>query len=140
MMLLGRSSSVSPPMTYNANEKFCARLAFVAEVEKDWWRSWVKQVLLTLFSYKKWKKSQGNIQVCEIVMLHYPGQLKNDYCIIARVDEVHPSSDNLVRQVSISYRKKNSREPARVCNKSLITEKVSVHRLHRLDLKIGYYT
>ena len=140
MMLLGRSSSISPPMTYNANEKFCARLAFVAEVEKDWWRSWVKQVLPTLFSYKKWKKRQANIQVGEIVMLHYPGQLKNDYCIIARVDEVHPSSDNLVRQVSISYRKKNSREPAGVCNKSLITEKVSVHRLHRLDLKIEYYT
>ena len=111
-----------------------------AEVEKDWWRSWVKQVLPTLFSYKKWKKRQANIQVGEIVMLHYPGQLKNDYCIIARVDEVHPSSDNLVRQVSISYRKKNSREPAGVCNKSLITEKVSVHRLHRLDLKIEYYT
>ena len=91
-----------------------------------------------MFSYKKWKKSQSNIQVGEIVMLHYPGQLKNDYCIIARVDEVHPSSDNLVRQVSISYRKKNSREPAGVCNKSLITEKVSVHRLHRLDLKTGY--
>ena len=58
MMLLGRSSSISPPMTYNANEKFCARLAYVAEVEKDWWRSWVKQVLPTLFSYKKWKKRQ----------------------------------------------------------------------------------
>ena len=38
MMLLGRSSSISPPMVYDANEKFCARLAYVAEVEKDWWK------------------------------------------------------------------------------------------------------
>ena len=106
----------------------------MAEVEKEWWDRWIKQVLPNLFSYKKWKVKQENIKAGELVMLKYPGQFKDDYCI-AKVTEVHPSEDGLVRQVSISYRKKNSRESPTVCkSKPLITEKVAIHRLHRLQL------
>ena len=133
-MLLARSSDVSPPLEYSADERFSARLAYVAQVEKEWWDRWIKQVLPTLFSYKKWKKKFENIKVGELVMLRYPGQFKDDYCI-ARVTDVHPSEDNLVRQVTLSYRKKNSRERHDVCNsKSLVSEKVAIHRLHRLHL------
>ena len=35
MMLLSRSSSESPPMEYSADDRFCVRLAFVAQVEKE---------------------------------------------------------------------------------------------------------
>ena len=134
MMLLARSSNISPPLEYSAADKFCCRLAYVAEVEKEWWDRWIKQVLPTLFSYKKWKVKQENIKAGELVMLKYPGQFKDDYCI-AKVTEVHPSEDGLVRQVSVSYRKKNSRESPTVCkSKPLITEKVAIHRLHRLQL------
>ena len=55
MMLLSRSSSESPPMEYSADDRFCARLAFVAQVEKEWWERWIKVVLPTLLSYKRWK-------------------------------------------------------------------------------------
>ena len=133
-MLLARSSNISPPLEYSAADKFSSRLAYVAEVEKEWWDRWIKQVLPTLFSYKKWKVKQENIKAGELVMLKYPGQFKDDYCI-AKVTEVHPSEDGLVRQVSVSYRKKNSRESPTVCkSKPLITEKVAIHRLHRLQL------
>lgn len=133
-MLLARSSNISPPLEYSAADKFCSRLAYVAEVEKEWWDRWMKQVLPTLFSYKKWKVKQENIKAGELVMLKYPGQFKDDYCI-AKVTDVHPSEDGLVRQVSVSYRKKNSRESPTVCKtRPLITEKVAIHRLHRLQL------
>ena len=37
--------------------------------------------------------------------------------------------------MTVSYRKKNLREPPNVCkSKGMITEKVCVHRLHRLQL------
>ena len=134
MLLLGRSSDVSPPLIYSEDEKFSARLAYVAQVEKDWWDRWYKTVLPTLFSYKKWKKKKENLVIDDIVMLRYPGHFKDDYCL-ARVSEVHPDDEGLVRVVTVEYRKKNPRESKTVCKtRPLISEKVAVHRLHRLNL------
>ena len=134
MLLLGRSSNISPPMEYSADERFCTRLAYVSQVEKEWWDRWIKQVLPTLFSYKRWKNKEENIKVGDLVMLRYPGQFKDDYTM-AKVVDVHPGEDNLVRKVSVSYRKKNPRESAEVYkSKPLITEQVAIHRLHKLDL------
>ena len=134
MMLLSRSSSNSPPMEYSADDRFCARLAFVAQVEKEWWERWIKVVLPTLFSYKRWKMKTKNLEVGEIVLLKYPGQFKDDYTI-AKVIEVHPSADGLVRQVTVQFRKRNPRESSTVYkSKPLLQEKVAVHRLHRLEL------
>ena len=134
MMLLARSSNSSPTIEYSDDDRFCRRLAYVGEVEKEWWGRWVTQVLPTLFSYKKWKVKKENIKVGELVMLHYPKQFKDDYCI-AKVIDVHPGDDGLVRQATVCFRKKNPRESATVCkSKPLIEERVAVHRLHRLHL------
>ena len=73
MMLLSRSSSNSPPMEYSPDDKFCASLSYVAQVEKEWWDRWIKTVLPTLFKYKRWKTKQRNLEVGELVMLKYPG-------------------------------------------------------------------
>ena len=134
MMLLARSSNLSPPMEYSADDRFCTRLAYVAQVEKEWWDRWIKVVLPTLFSFKKWKVRKENMKVGELVMLRYPKQFKDDYCL-AKVSQIHPDSDGLVRKVTISYRKKNPREPADVYrSRPLISEQVAIHRLHRLEL------
>ena len=67
-------------------------------------------------------------------MIRYPGQFKDDYCL-GKVLIVHPNEDNLVRKVTVTYKKRDSREPLNVCrSKSMITEEISIHRLHRLDL------
>ena len=60
-MILGRSSSTSPPLDYPGDDKICQRLAYVAEVEKEWWSKWIKTVLPTLLPIKKWKKEQENL-------------------------------------------------------------------------------
>ena len=133
-LLLARSSNISPPMEYSSDDRFCTRLAYVAQVEKEWWDRWIKVVLPTLFSYKKWKVKKDNIKVGELVMLRYNKQFKDDYCL-AKVSEVHPDEDGLVRKVTVSYRKKNPRESAQTFkSKPLIIEQVAIHRLHRLDL------
>ena len=70
----------------------------------------------------------------ELVMLRYHKQFKDDYCL-AKVTEVHPDEDGLVRKVTVSYRKKNPRESPQIYkSKPLISEQVAIHRLHRLDL------
>ena len=67
-------------------------------------------------------------------MLFYPGHFRDDYCI-AKVVDTHMDEDKKVRKVTITYRKKNPREPRNICkSKSMIIEKVCVHRLHRLHL------
>ena len=133
-MLLARSSNVSPPMEYSPDDRFCTRLAYVAQVEKEWWDRWIKVVLPTLFSYKKWKVKKDNIKVGELVMLRYHKQFKDDYCL-AKVTGVHPDEDGLVRKVTVSYKKRNPREsPLIYKSKPLISEQVAIHRLHRLDL------
>jgi hypothetical protein len=67
-------------------------------------------------------------------MLRYHKQFKDDYCL-AKVTEVHPDEDGLVRKVTVTYRKRNPRESAQIYkSKPLICEQVAIHRLHRLDL------
>ena len=134
MMLLSRSSNSSPPLEYSNDDKFCARLAYVAQVEKEWWDRWIKQVLPTLFSYKRWKIKQKNIVAGDLVMLKYPGQFKDDYCM-AKVTKADPDEDGLVRKVTVNFKKRNPREsPTIYKSKPLISEEVAVHRLHKLHL------
>ena len=134
MMLLGRSSSISPPLVYSEDERFCSRLAYIGQVEGEWWQRWIKLVLPTLLSFKKWKTKKQNIAPGELVLLQYPKQFKDDYCL-ARVCAAPTGSDGLVRKVVVEYRKKNPREsPETYASKPLIKEEVMIHRLHRLDI------
>ena len=41
MLLLGRSSNFSPPIEFSSEENFCARLAYVGHLEKEWWDGWM---------------------------------------------------------------------------------------------------
>ena len=127
-MLLGRSSPESPPLEYSESDKFCQRLAYVAAVEKEWWSKWVKTVLPTMLPAKKWKNEQNNLSVGDVVMLTYPGNFKDDY-VLARVTKVHPDDKNLVRRVTVKYRRKNSKEASNVCKSKMIEEIVAVQRL-----------
>ena len=138
MLLLGRSSSISPPMVYTDDERFCSRLAYVSQVEQEWWSRWIKTVLPTLLSYKRWKKKKENLKRGEIVLLRYPKQFRDDYCL-AKITEAKADDDGLIRKVTVSYRKKNPRESAEVySSKPLISEEVAVHRLQRLDIIDGH--
>ena len=121
-------------MTYSKDDRFSSRLAYVAQVEQEWWDRWMKGVLPTLFSYKRWKSKKENLSKGDIVMLRYPKHFKDDYCL-AKVTDVHPDEDGLIRKVSISYRRRNPKESADVYrSKPLITEEVAIHRLYKLDV------
>ena len=134
MMLLSRSSNNSPPLDYSVDDKFCARLAYVAQVEKEWWDRWIKQVMPTIFSYKRWKFKKENIAAGDLVMLKYPGQFKDDYCV-AKVTKAEPDNDGLVRKVVVAFKKRNPRESKMIYkSKPLLHEEVAVHRLQKLHL------
>ena len=131
-MLLGRSSPESPPLSYSDDDRFCRRLAYVAEVEQEWWRRWISTVLPTMLPARKWKQEIQNLMVGDVVMLTYPGNVKDDY-ILARVTQVHPDGKGLVRRVTVKFRRKNSRESREVCKSKMMEEVVAVQRLVLLE-------
>ena len=86
-------------------------------------------MLPTLVPCKRWRDVRRNLKVNDLVMMKYPGQLKDDYRI-AKVLKVYPDDKGLVRTVRVAYRKRDSREPTDVYWKKRLTEEdVAIQRL-----------
>ena len=131
-LLLGRTDDNGPVLDYVADDRFTQRLAYVTQVYNCWWEKWIRQVLPTLMPLKRWKAVKRNLQKDDVVMMLYPGNLKNDYRL-ARVVKVYPDSKGLVRTVDVVYRKKDVREKKdEYRSKPLTREQVSVQRLSLL--------
>ena len=128
-LLLGTSSDNAPPMDYDSSDHLTARLAYVSDVYKTWWRSWYQQVLPTLVPCKKWKKEKRNLEVGDIVFMYYPSSIQDDYRL-ARVTEVLPDDQGLVRTVRVCFRRKDKRDKSLPYkSKQLSEELVSIQRL-----------
>ena len=128
-LLLGHSGEDAPALDYEDNSPVTARMAYVTQVYEAWWRLWVKQVLPTLIPARKWKKISRNVAVGDVCFMYYEGNIKEDYRMV-KVVKIHPDKKNLVRTVTIAYRRRDKREPAGVYwKKPLVEEKVSVQRL-----------
>ena len=131
-LLLARTDDDGPPLDYTDDDRFTSRMAYVTQVYNTWWDRWIGQVLPTLMPMKKWKKTSKNLVVGDVVMMKYPGNLKDDYRL-ARVTKTHPDEKGLVRTVTLVYRKRNSREKATVYKSKLLEEElVNVQRLSLL--------
>ena len=89
-------------------------------------------MLPTLMPMNRWKKKKDNLEVGDVVMMLYSGNLKNDYRL-ARVLRTHPDVKGLVRTVTVGFRRKDSREKLDVYkSKPLVEEQVAVQRLSLL--------
>ena len=131
-MLLGRTDDNGPVLDYNGDDRYTSRLGYVTQVYECWWQKWIRQVLPSLMPVKRWKSKRSNLNVDDVVMMLYPGNIKNDYRL-ARVKKVFKDSKGLVRTVVVCYRKKDSREkPDTYKPKQLVEEEVSVQRLSLL--------
>ena len=126
------NSNEPPPLTYTEDDRFCSRLAYITAVESQWWGKWIKEVLPTLLPCRKWKRKEENLSIGDVVLMWYPGNIKDDYRM-ARVVEVHPDPGGLIRTVTVAYRVKNKREPKEVFRvRPLVRERVAVQRLQLL--------
>ena len=128
-LLLGRSSIEVPDIEYDETNKFSARLSYVEQIHRAWWDRWIQDVLPTLVPCKRWKEIKKNLKVNDIVLMKYTGNLKDDYRL-AKVTEVFKDKKGLVREVRVSFRRKDKREPRDVYwKKPLSSEIVAVQRL-----------
>ena len=103
------------------------------QLHQNWWEKWSKEVFPTLIPCKRWRDPQRNLQQNDIVMMKYPGQVKDDYRI-AKVVDVFPDVKGRVRTVKVAYRRKDRREPSHIYwKKPLVEEVVAVQRLALLQ-------
>ena len=132
-LLLGRATVDIPDMKYDETNRFSARLVYVEKVYSSWWERWVQDVLPTLVPCKRWKEVKKNIKKEDIVMMHYPGNLADDYRLAKLVD-TYKDKKGLVRTVKVAFRKRDKREPATTYWKKPLTEEiVAIQRLSLLQ-------
>ena len=112
------------------NEKYVRRMKHVEKVYYDWWDLWKRDVLDSLFPFKKWKQAKQNVQVGDICFLMQDAKLGSPGYRLCKVTAVYPDASGLVRTVQVGMRPRDSREsslPYKV--KELWLTDVSVQRL-----------
>ena len=92
------------------------------------------QVLPALLSYQKWSSQSHNVQVGDVVLIHYEVKYGKGEYRLARVTQVHPAANNVVRTVTVGLRPRDSREKVSkkapfLSNKPLEEIKLGVQRL-----------
>ena len=79
----------------------------VAEVAYYYWRCWVTKSTPAQVIRQRWHKTQGNLQVGDLVLVHDANKIRNKYQL-AKVTEVKVSSDGLVRSCTVGFRQTRS--------------------------------
>ena len=74
-LLLGHNTSEKPGMEYQECDKYSARLNYIHSLHSEWWRRWIEDVLPTLVPCRKWQKRRRNLNVGDIVMMRYQGNI-----------------------------------------------------------------
>ena len=72
----------------------------VQHLAAEFWDRWKKEFLLSLKTRQKWIRPRRNLQVNDVVIIKDDNQPRNKWQL-ARVAEVYPSDDGLVRKVKV---------------------------------------
>ena len=101
-ILTMKSRWVAPPpgVFQEASVYFRKRWRISQHLANAFWSRWRKQYLQLQQTRQKWGQVKRNSQVGDIVLLKEEGVARGHWPI-ARVTEVHPSADGLVRSVTL---------------------------------------
>lgn len=119
--LIGRAITASPQPDMEGI-KTVTRWNLLTKLNQDFWKRWRTDYLSRLQRRPKWLQEQPNIQVGELVILK-DEQLPPTHWPLARVIELHPGQDGLVRVVTLKY--KNNvlkRNLTKICRLPLTNE------------------
>ena len=72
----------------------------VVAISNQFWKRWLSEYLPTLQSRRKWNLNQANIETGAIVLLKEENASRGKWPL-ARIIDVHPSSDGIVRVVKV---------------------------------------
>ncbi|KMQ90280.1 hypothetical protein RF55_9981 [Lasius niger] len=80
--------------------RLSSRWALTTAMRDHFWRRWSAEYIHQLQQLRKWKKSTPNLSIGDLVLIKYE-LLPPAKWALARVTELHPGSDGLVRVVSL---------------------------------------
>ena len=112
-LLLGRSSSEVPqgPFKQRVSDRY--RLDFIQQVVQSFWKKWTHDYFPGLIVRLKYYVEKRNVRRGDIVLIQDSNPVQGNWKI-GIVTEVHPSQDNKVRRVTMSYKNQHqSGTPAR---------------------------
>ena len=101
-LLLGRSSAINPG-GYESKPSLRSRLTLVEDIVRQFWSQWTNLYAPTLIQQSKWLHEKQALQVGDVVLVADKGVFKGEYRL-ARVSEILPSADGLVRRVKVCYK------------------------------------
>lgn len=108
--LVGEHLTALPEESYEKEVTLKTRWQLVQKMVQHFWKRWSSEYLHNLQTRSKWHKEQPNMKENDIVLI------KEDYLApsrwaMARVTQVHPGNDNLVRVVSLKTKHGTLKRP-----------------------------
>ena len=103
MLLTGRANTEIPVRDYGTSEKPLYRLKYVEECISQWWAQFASQNFSSLVPRQKWFFSKRNMQVGDVVLIHYEGKTRPGTFRLGIVKSVVVDPDGLVRTVTVQY-------------------------------------
>ena len=106
------------------------RLSYIEKSFEEWWQLWISSVWPSLVPYRKWKVTQRNIAVGDIVLVRYDKKYTKPGFRLARIVKVHPDDKGVVRTAVAGCRPRSKLDRGKkYIPKKLEELTVSVQRL-----------
>ena len=103
LLLIGRCTAKNPGGWQPDCGALIKRYEVVQSICQEFWRHWRQLYAPTLVWDKKWHTATRNLEVGDIVLMSDTNCFKGEYKLAA-VRQVFPSTDGLVRRVSVAYK------------------------------------
>lgn len=99
--LIGRPLLQPPELEVDSRTSLKSRWLMLRHLFQNFWRVWSKHYLHTIIQRNKWHKMPPNLAVDQIVII-YGLDTPPATWPLARITNIHPSSDGIVRVVTLS--------------------------------------
>ena len=86
--------------SFDLRDIYKAQWKHVQVLADIFWRKWRQEYLHCLQSRRKWQNPQGNLKPGDVVLMHVSSEHRNNWPL-GIVEEVFPSSDDLVRKATV---------------------------------------
>lgn len=124
--LIGRSIVAVPePREHTLPTNRTHHWRLLRQQHQSFWDRWHDEYLVSLQQRSKWRRPAENLRVGDVIVMRHENLPPSEWRL-GRITEVHPGSDNLVRNVTVEYcaidardgnykRKQTTRAAQKVC-------------------------
>lgn len=109
-LLLGRSSPTVPQGPFQERISHQFRFDYIQKVIESFWKKWTRDYFPDIIIRQKWHVDKRNVKMGDVVLIQDSNLVRGEWRM-GIVTTVHPSNDNKVRRVTISYKNNSKSEP-----------------------------